>query len=163
MEIRFLRGSDAAAYREVRLRALREDPDSFLASAEEEEAVTVEENAQRLEAGDMLGAFVEGRLVGTALVRREKRRKGAHIANLYAFWVAPEVRRRGIGSALVRRAIDEAVKLGAEQLQLGVSETALAARRLYERAGFRVVATLPRAIKDGDRHLDEHLMMRMLP
>lgn len=58
-----------------------------------------------------------------------------HINNLA---VRPEMRRRGLGSRLLDAVMKEAGKLGAASLMLEVRESNMAARRLYERAGFNV-------------------------
>lgn len=53
--------------------------------------------------------------------------------------VAPELRRRGVGSALVDAAIREAAGRGATEIYLEVRESNEGARLLYERHGFEVV------------------------
>jgi ribosomal-protein-alanine N-acetyltransferase len=59
-----------------------------------------------------------------------------HINNLA---VRPELRSRGVGSVLLRRALEEADRLGAVHATLEVRRSNEAARRLYEAAGFRLV------------------------
>jgi hypothetical protein len=60
-EVRALNEADAAAFRELRLRALRDDPIPFLAGYEEEAARSVEAFATRLPSNDpgtqVFGAF----------------------------------------------------------------------------------------------------------
>jgi len=51
--------------------------------------------------------------------------------------VAGEVRRGGIGSALVRQLLDQAARAGAESVFLEVRESNLAARQLYAATGFK--------------------------
>lgn len=53
--------------------------------------------------------------------------------------VAPDVRRRGIGAALLKALFAESERRGAVVLQLEVRESNLAARRLYEKNGFETV------------------------
>lgn len=57
----------------------------------------------------------------------------AYLAELY---VVPERRRRGLGRALLRAAMAQAVRLGADRIELGTSETDHAARALYVAEGF---------------------------
>lgn len=57
----------------------------------------------------------------------------AHINNLA---VRPELRGRGLGTALLQAVINEAQQLGATILTLEVRRSNIAAQRLYERAGF---------------------------
>ncbi len=58
-----------------------------------------------------------------------------HINNIA---VLPEYRGRGYGSALLAHALAEAARVGAERATLEVRRSNDAARRLYERFGFRV-------------------------
>ena len=58
-----------------------------------------------------------------------------HINNLA---VRPELRGRGLGALLLRRVLEEAERLGAPQATLEVRRSNIAARRLYERAGFEL-------------------------
>jgi ribosomal protein S18 acetylase RimI-like enzyme len=55
---------------------------------------------------------------------------------LEELYVVPRVRGNGLGRALLEAAIETARKEGAEQIELGTSETDTAARALYESAGF---------------------------
>jgi len=56
-----------------------------------------------------------------------------HLAELY---VAPPRRGHGLGRALMEAAIELARARGADYMDLGTSEDDVAARRLYESAGF---------------------------
>ena len=60
-----------------------------------------------------------------------------HINNLA---VAPEHRRRGVGSALLTRVLREGAALGAKRATLEVRRSNQEARALYERFGFAVAA-----------------------
>lgn len=55
--------------------------------------------------------------------------------------LAPEARGRGLGAAMLRRALDRARARRAKLLTIVVDERNRAARRLYERLGFRAAAT----------------------
>ena len=56
-----------------------------------------------------------------------------YLAELY---VVPERRGRGVGRALMNAAIDAARSHGADTMDLGTSDSDVAARRLYESLGF---------------------------
>ncbi len=66
----------------------------------------------------------------------------------------------GIGTALLRELIGEAERRGVRQTELDVVAENRRARRLYEKMGFRAVATLPAAIRftDGSLHDEIHMM-----
>jgi GNAT superfamily N-acetyltransferase len=56
-----------------------------------------------------------------------------YLAELY---VVPDRRRQGLGRALMKAAIEEALQRGAVSMDIGVDEPDLAARQLYESLGF---------------------------
>ena len=105
MEIRLLAEQDAQAYHLVRLRALREHPESFGASVAEEQHLPLEQVARQL--GDAtdntatLGSWYDGQLVGIVNVFRFARPKTRYKAMLGGTYVAREVRGKGIGQALL--------------------------------------------------------------
>lgn len=60
----------------------------------------------------------------------------AHECYLAELYVRPERRGEGLGRALLEAAIAEARRRGADHMDLGTSEDDVAARSLYESAGF---------------------------
>ena len=89
----------------------------------------------RSEGGAVLAAAEGETLTGYAwyqLVLDE-----AYVGNVA---VAEAFRRCGVGEALVRAMLDNAKNRGAAFLTMEVRQSNLAARRLYERCGFRTVA-----------------------
>jgi RimJ/RimL family protein N-acetyltransferase len=145
---------------------LQEHPDAFTSSFEEERGKPLAAMAERIGADShdrVFGAFVAGELAGMVGLGREPRAKGRHKAVVFGMYVAPEHGRRGIGAALLRRAIDEArAQPGLEQLVLTVTETNLAARTLYEKSGFRSFGIEPRAIRAGGAFFDKNHMILYL-
>ena len=84
-------------------------------------------------------AEVDGRLVGAVFVTR----KDDTVARLRLLHVESEMRGRGIGRRLVDACIRFARDAGYRTLTLWTNDVLVEARRLYERAGFRLVATEP--------------------
>lgn len=86
-----------------------------------------------------------GRLVGTITLRRPGASKGcewferADVAVCGQFGVAPELKGRGLGAALMRVVVDRARELGATELAGDTAETAHHLLAMYERWGFRRV------------------------
>jgi ribosomal protein S18 acetylase RimI-like enzyme len=150
----------------LRGRALRESPDAFAVHPDEHPLLPAFRRRQAERHADpgnrTLGAFLQGRLVGMAVVVREDLIKTRHRANLYGVYVAPEVRRAGVGRALLDAAVAAATELGAELLELGVSALNAPAIALYERAGFRRWGVQPRALRLDDHDLDEIWMTLVL-
>jgi hypothetical protein len=87
-KIRFLTSQDVVAYRELRLKPLRESPTAFASSFEQEAYLTVTDFAKRLSTHDNLnsgifGAFDDSdRLIGMRGFSCGNRPKCAHIGNL---------------------------------------------------------------------------------
>jgi ribosomal protein S18 acetylase RimI-like enzyme len=168
MEVRRLVETDAAAYRELRLRALREHPDAFTSSFEEDELKPLDWARQRLahrpEAPHdfVLGAFAERMLVGILGLSVEPRRKIRHIGEVFGMYVAPECAGRGVARLLLDACIARARETGLEQLRLTVTESNARAKSLYERAGFRAFGLERNAVKVGDRYFDKcHLALAL--
>ena len=170
MEIRELTEADVAVYWQVRLRALREEPESFGSSYEESKDRPLEQVAERFRAGResgngfTLGAFADGQLVGIVGFDREAHRKDHHIGGIYQMYTTPEVRGRGYGRALMEAVIARARVLGGvEQVNLMVVTTNTAARALYRSLGFEVYGHARHSLKlDDGRYLDEDLMVLWL-
>lgn len=69
-------------------------------------------------------------------------------AHITTFAVHPAWRRRGIGERLLVAALDVAIDRGAREATLEVRLSNVAARRLYEKYGFRPVGLRPRYYTD---------------
>jgi RimJ/RimL family protein N-acetyltransferase len=166
LDIRRLGPTHADAYRALRLRGLKEHPDAFTSSFDEESAKPIAATATRLAAdsGDAVyGAFVEGKLAGVLGLAREPRKKNRHKAVVFGMYVAPEHGGRGLGAALLAYVIAEAKRQpDLEQLVLTVTQPNDAARMLYERSGFRSFGVEPRAIRVDDTYFDKNHMILFL-
>jgi ribosomal protein S18 acetylase RimI-like enzyme len=150
-------------YRTLRLLALRTDPHAFEASLEAQRALPDTWWQDRLrEAVDgrrewLLFAEQEQRLVGMIGARVSD---VPLVADINGVFVTPEARGRGIGDALIRAMLHDLGQDPSIQLvRLYVNVSQVAARRLYERAGFRVVASERSPYGDGNAY-DEYLMER---
>jgi len=165
MSVRILNSADAAAFRELRLRALKEHADAFTSSYEEEVRKPLAATEERLGAGDntFWGAFVDGQLQGMVGLSREPRAKNRHKGDVVAMYVAPESGRRGLAKALLQAVIDHARNvIGLEQLVLSVTRSNEAARQLYRAAGFTTFGVEPRAIKVAGAYFDKERMILFL-
>ncbi|HZY92992.1 MAG TPA: GNAT family N-acetyltransferase [Thermoplasmata archaeon] len=106
-------------------------------------------------------AVLGDRLVGLASVHP----KGNHVEDRHvgvlAIAVHPDHRQRGVGTALMDRAL-EGCRGKFEIVQLTVLATNERALRLYRRCGFEASGTLPRSFKRGGRYFDEVVMWRAI-
>lgn len=163
IRIRRLGRADAAEYRAIRLRMLREHPDAFLESHAEGACKGVAVYAERLAASPVLGGFVDGVLAATVGYFRESAAKARHKVTIWGVYVAPG--HRGLG--LARRLLEEAIRRlratrGVEQVRLDVGTWNRPARAVYRAVGFRSFGVERRAMKVGRRTVDEELMVLFL-
>jgi RimJ/RimL family protein N-acetyltransferase len=166
--VRRLAPEDAAAYQSLRLRGLQESPASFSASYADESSRTLDDIRARLSptadgSRCVFGAFESGCLAGFLAFLRPERTKLRHWAELAGMYVAPEMRRRGFGGALIDAAVNQARSLpGLRQLKLGVNGDNLPARLLYVSRGFRCVGSHPEALFVSGRYHDEEFYVLSL-
>lgn len=172
MQIRVLTLRDAGPYRELRLRMLREHPDAFTSSYEEDSQKPLSWIERRIVAGDdsphdfVLGAFTgEGYLVGTVGLAVDTRAKERHKARLFGMYVASEASANGVGRALLSQCLERARTIPRlEQIHLTVTSTNARAVRLYEAAGFRAFGLEERAIKVGTTYYPKtHMVIYLSP
>lgn len=106
-----------------------------------------------------LGCFAQGRLVGNlGLYPTEEFLRTRHRCQL-GVGVLPGWQGLGIGTLLLRGAQNAARTAGYEQMELTVVTENRPALRLYEKAGFAVTGTLPRAYKNkAGRYYDFYFM-----
>jgi GNAT superfamily N-acetyltransferase len=131
--IRRLLAGDWAAFRDVRLVALRDAPEAFGSTAENAERVDEAEWRRRLVQRAVFLAEVSTRPVGLAAgiegdVPLE--------AELTSMWVAPARRGQGVGDRLVEVVLGWAAHQGFTIVSLWVARGNTHAARLYARNGF---------------------------
>jgi ribosomal protein S18 acetylase RimI-like enzyme len=99
--------------------------------------VIAERAAPLIESGEVTVLFAGDGPDGFAELRfRPSLYTGALDAYLEELYVVPERRGHGLGRALLDGAMELARERGAEHIDLGTSEDDVAARALYESAGF---------------------------
>jgi RimJ/RimL family protein N-acetyltransferase len=86
----------------------------------------------------------------------------AHVRQIQGLVVDERVRGRGVGRALVEAACALARAQGARRITLRVLGDNIAARALYESAGFAVEGVLPGEFLVGGRYADDVMMGRSL-
>lgn len=169
--------SDAERYARFRMRMLRESPWAFASSPEDDASLDIEHMARML-AEDQNAIFaVEARdlasdgtstpddarsrkdLIAAAGIFRRNQRKFSHRAKLWGVFVDTGRRGEGLGRAVVTAAVTAARGWdGVDYVDLGVSENAPEAQRLYEGLGFRAWGREPESLQHEDRRYDEIFM-----
>jgi ribosomal protein S18 acetylase RimI-like enzyme len=134
VRLRRLRADEVEPLRELRLRALSEDPGAFAETLEEARDRPLEDwVGWAADASVVIVVAIEGeRWVGMVACRQLE--PGS--TWLTALWVDPAHRGGGLGSRLIEAAADWAREQGAATLELSVTTNNDAAARLYGRTGF---------------------------
>lgn len=164
MNIRILNESDAQLYQELRLSALKVNPEAFGSTYEREVKFSLETVAGRIKPATdkfVLGAFDEsGSLVGIVTFMRESSHKTSHKGNIFGMYVATEVRRQGVGKSLMIELIRKAKECdGLEQINLTVVSENDSAKKLYKSLGFELYGVERKALKFSEKYFDEDLMV----
>jgi len=159
-EIRRLGVCDAPALIALRRTALAAEPLAFAASPADDVGLVAAAVERFLADQAVFGAFDGDALIAMIGVVRAAKVKQRHRATVWGTFVLPAARGRGVGAALVAAVVAEARAWGLAQLVLSVTDAAPAARRLYERAGFRAWGREPRALEwDGRIVAEDHLVL----
>ena len=113
--VRTLTEDEWDQYRSVRLAALRESPEAFVASHAEETEYDEDFWRTRMRRSRRLLAEVDGEAVGTASVGEVDTDDGCH-AELFGLWVSPALRGKGIATQLVSAGAKSAAASGRSHL-----------------------------------------------
>jgi ribosomal protein S18 acetylase RimI-like enzyme len=141
IDVRRIQPEDGPDLRAVRLAALTDSPFAFGATyTEEAQRTDVEWSARACLASSgteriTLLARVDGQVVGIAGGYREEHHQDQ--VDLVSMWIAPAVRRAGVGQRLVGAVVEWAADTGASSVGLWVTRGNSPAQRLYESMGFR--------------------------
>jgi L-amino acid N-acyltransferase YncA len=160
LTIRTATGDDWAAIWRI-FRQIIEEGDTYVNDHSFTEA---EGRAMWLGPGVQAYVVCDGeRVVGAYKLLPNMPGRGAHVAN-GSYIIDADQRGRGIGHRLVEHSIEEATKAGYRAIQFNcVVSTNRGAVKLYERYGFRTLATLPQAFRHPTLgYVDAYLMHRSL-
>lgn len=117
--VRPLTEDEWAEFRSVRLAALQESPEAFVASFEEEEAYDEDFWRLRLRRSQRLLAEVDGAAVGVVSVGGVDGEDNT-VAELFGLWVTPALRGKGVAAALVQAGAKRAAEAGRTHLNYWV-------------------------------------------
>jgi RimJ/RimL family protein N-acetyltransferase len=161
MDIRILTQEDWEIWKQLRLDALQNAPENFGSSYEEECNFSEVDFQNQLQQSTVFGVIIHKKLVSCAGFYVLNKHKMKHRGLIWGMYTQPAHRGQGIASSVLRAIIDHA-KLHVMQLHITCVTTNFAAMALYQKHGFTLYGTEPRALKIGDTFFDEHLMVLQL-
>ncbi|NTH16693.1 GNAT family N-acetyltransferase [Agrobacterium rhizogenes] len=159
--IRRISPDEIDVFRRIRLEALRCEPASFASRFEDWAVLPDGEWRQRLN-DPVFIAFRTSEPVGMMGLVRFRPHKMAHRATLVSVYVRKSERGMGIAVDLLNMVSAYARWLGLLQMELAVNAENAAALHFYQRHGFIEVGRIPGGVLDGDRELDDVIMVRRL-
>ena len=133
LEVRRVRAGEWRELRALRLESLQDSPSAFWKRYEEEVDAPDEQWHEWI--ASTFVAVEDGRLVGMAAGASDSGQP--NLANVFAMYVRPDARGRGVGELLVEAVVDWARRESFERIRLMVNVENGAAMRLYARCGFR--------------------------
>jgi len=144
-EIVELKPENWSELKALRSEAVKDSPRAFGQTPEEVRAMGESEWKKLFETGKYFVVKEGGKVVGMVCVVRNKGEKASHVANVYGLYVAPGSRGRGLGRALVERALEDLRDDSTYKVKLAVDSKNTGAIQLYENLGF---------VKCGERHAE---------
>ena len=178
IQIREAKPTDATSFRELRLKALQDSPVAFTADYQSnvshppkywEEMLTTPPDEPTMFLAkhqrsmtvphDLSGSPAdENDLLGMTGIARGGSPKTRHAATVWGVYVAPEWRGLHIAEELIQCCFDWARVRRIVIAKLGVAATNTAAIRCYERCGFKITGTEPRAVFYDSKYYDFYSM-----
>ena len=161
IKIRQLITEDAESYREIRLEMLRDNPEHFGDSYEDNLDYDLSFFETRIDDGPIYGGFNGDDLVGVAGYFILKGDKTSHKAMIWGVYVRPENRGHRLSEALIEEAIQDCRQY-VEQALIHVSAENYPAIKIYQGLGFEEFGREPKARKIGNKYYDEVCMIKFL-
>jgi ribosomal protein S18 acetylase RimI-like enzyme len=154
--------TDAVQYRELRLYALQDSPVAFGADYQKNLNYPPQYWEDRLtmhaDESTIFLAQYENNLIGMTGIFRGDSPKTRHMATIWGVYVKPEWRGLHIAEELINACFRWARARKIVAARLGVTSTNASAIRCYERCGFKITGTEPRAIYHEGKYYDFYLM-----
>lgn len=146
-------------WRDIRLEALQSDPDAFGSTYEEEAYSTESDWRLKLRINDVFAVCVGENIVGVGCFTLNNTTKTRHKGKIWGVYIRPDFRGNGLSNNLIERLVEHA-KTRCAQVHLAVNTSNRAAIALYQKHGFEIYGTEPRALKiHTGMYLDDALMV----
>lgn len=167
--VRRLLPPDVSDYRSIRLEALKNDPDNYGSTFEEEsktpQLVFEKYILEQTPGNRMYGAFDGAVLIGISGFFGDTRQRVLHRAKVTQVYIDPAYRGKGIAKKLLNHLIKEAFQIGSmESLQLEAVDSNKTAVGLYLSLGFVSYGRFENYFKKLDgSYLDQQFMVLTRP
>lgn len=158
MDIRQLEVSDWEAWKQFRLAALKNAPEAFCSSYEEELNWSDAQFQESLAKNDIFCVFVNGEIIAGVGFYSLNPNKTRHRGVIWGMYTKREYRGKGYAGVLLKEIITHA-KMSVFQLHLACTASNVSAMALYKNHGFRIYGTEPKSLKVNQQFLDQHLMV----
>jgi GNAT superfamily N-acetyltransferase len=162
ISVRALGEEDWQEYREIRLEALKESPEAFVATHDEESGYEESRWRDRMNRSRRLLATVDEAPTGVVCVGRSK--SGPDVAELFGLWVRPDARGTGVAWRLVEAGAHQAREDGRTHLAYWVGTDNGRAVAFASSFGFRPTENRrPMRVPSADGDGDETEIAMVLP
>lgn len=164
VDYRRLHADDLSAYRKIRLESLKEYPDSFGASYEDQKSkkrLGFEEYIeQELPDKFIIGAFDNAKLIGICGFFRKDNAERMNAGEIIQMYVRPKYQSNKVGYWLLQATLEEAFKNSEiDNIELGVITDNLNANSLFDKAGFEEYGFQKNHFNDSGVRLKRRLMV----
>ena len=152
-------------FKEIRLEAVKNNPEGFGSAYEEE----VDRSKERwkislINKNKIVFLALDGKIpIAISIISYESSIKMNHLAHIYSVYVKPEYRGRKISSRLIEFILaDASNKKKIKKVKLSVVTTQTPAINLYKKFGFKIIAKLKKEVRVGKKYYDEYIMEKNL-
>ncbi len=160
VEVRLLTKDDAQMFYALRMRAVKEEADSFLETDDEVAAKPAE---TYFENGWIAGGFTDGELVGIAGLYRNKGKKLQHRGSIWGVYVIPQARGKGFARGMIELLLEAAKTAGLERILLSANAEHPETQRMYQHLGFEPYGVEKQLMKRADgSYVDDVLMAKVI-
>ena len=159
--MRRLMPGDVALWKEIRLAALEFAPRAFGRTLANFHSQTDADHVARLTDSTVFGAFSGDQIIGSAGWYAIDFVTETHRGKINSVFVRPDWQGRGVADALMD-AIEIEATGNVLQLELTVSVGFPRSLGFYQRRGFEITGTTPRALCHDGEFSDEHSMVKRL-
>lgn len=102
---------------------------------------------------------IDGKVLATFFIKANQPDLGSHVANA-GYMVHPSYRNLGFAEAMCRFSLEEARRLGFRAMQFNiVMATNIGAIRLWQKCGFEIIGTIPKAFQHQALGFTDALVM----